>query len=625
MGDSEADYLRETVGEALAKGCLKTALAAPSDPVEYLGTWLLKFVENAKIKEKFAKDKAAEKEAKLHEAAVKARAEEEAAKEAAKKDEAVAGVSKVVGDPYQIWSNVASNIKELTPGCCYIANLSRTEPADGEITDDDLEVEEVEPEEPEEPEELAGEEPAVEGEEPAAEGEGEGEGEEEEAEPEPIVYDYSAVSLDFVVTSKDMEYILEQGLSFTRPVVSEEEEAEEPKPSALAFDILDKEDADEVDIPNVLYEPRVKYFDEFPKVGAFFALPIKTKTGEVKAILCTDTLAPTGNGKPLSEDTKALIRKLVDAAGAALDSTEEYFSGCDAKATAKAIKEEINLALGNKPAGEAGEIDASGEVSAELAAEVEEGAVLPTIAITTAKNHATRQKKICEIISAKLDKAVEDVKRYANAPTQTFGVLKALMILAGYEEDEYSTWRAMRKAFGKDLLDKVSGIDFGSVTVDAYTAARACTKLSSREDLIAETPVSGLGLAAKMLLEETKLAIKAKIVEKIYDLATCPHEDAINFEEFVAGIPGTRDEAGQLTSMRLGGTQFEDMKQLCDTLAEAVAAVEKAAAEQAKAEAEAAAAVAAAEAKAAEEAAAAAEGDAPAEEGEAPAEEAAAE
>ena len=183
----------------------------------------------------------------------------------------------------------------------------------------------------------------------------------------------------------------------------------------------------------------------------------------------------------------------------------------------------------------------------------------------------------------------------------------------------------MRKAFGKDLLDKVSGIDFGSVTVDAYTAARACTKLSSREDLIAETPVSGLGLAAKMLLEETKLAIKAKIVEKIYDLATCPHEDAINFEEFVAGIPGTRDEAGQLTSMRLGGTQFKDMKQLCDTLAEAVAAVEKAAAEQAKAEAEAAAAVAAAEAKAAEEAAAAAEGDAPAEEGEAPAEEAAAE
>ena len=57
MGDSEADYLRDTVGEALAKGCLKTALAGPSDPVEYLGTWLLKFVENAKIKDKFAKDK----------------------------------------------------------------------------------------------------------------------------------------------------------------------------------------------------------------------------------------------------------------------------------------------------------------------------------------------------------------------------------------------------------------------------------------------------------------------------------------------------------------------------------------------------------------------------------------
>lgn len=35
-------YLKETVGEALARGCAAAISAQPNDPVEYLGLWLLK-------------------------------------------------------------------------------------------------------------------------------------------------------------------------------------------------------------------------------------------------------------------------------------------------------------------------------------------------------------------------------------------------------------------------------------------------------------------------------------------------------------------------------------------------------------------------------------------------------
>lgn len=36
----DSGYLKETVGEALARGCAATVTAEPNDPVEYLGRWL---------------------------------------------------------------------------------------------------------------------------------------------------------------------------------------------------------------------------------------------------------------------------------------------------------------------------------------------------------------------------------------------------------------------------------------------------------------------------------------------------------------------------------------------------------------------------------------------------------
>ena len=49
----ESDYVKETVGEALALGLAQVALVRPQDPIEYLGLWLLKHKRNqAEAKEK---------------------------------------------------------------------------------------------------------------------------------------------------------------------------------------------------------------------------------------------------------------------------------------------------------------------------------------------------------------------------------------------------------------------------------------------------------------------------------------------------------------------------------------------------------------------------------------------
>ena len=43
-GGPDTSYLKDTVGEALARGCAAAIQSQPNDPVEFLGLWLLKCV-----------------------------------------------------------------------------------------------------------------------------------------------------------------------------------------------------------------------------------------------------------------------------------------------------------------------------------------------------------------------------------------------------------------------------------------------------------------------------------------------------------------------------------------------------------------------------------------------------
>ena len=47
---ADTDYVKRMVGDTLAKGCAATMAANPTDPVEYLGQWLLQYVLLYKLK-----------------------------------------------------------------------------------------------------------------------------------------------------------------------------------------------------------------------------------------------------------------------------------------------------------------------------------------------------------------------------------------------------------------------------------------------------------------------------------------------------------------------------------------------------------------------------------------------
>ena len=51
-------YLKQHVGDALAQGLSDVACAQPKDPVEHLGKWLLKYIDNQSALKAAEADKA---------------------------------------------------------------------------------------------------------------------------------------------------------------------------------------------------------------------------------------------------------------------------------------------------------------------------------------------------------------------------------------------------------------------------------------------------------------------------------------------------------------------------------------------------------------------------------------
>jgi hypothetical protein len=74
------------------------------------------------------------------------------------------------------------------------------------------------------------------------------------------------------------------------------------KPLPISLQLLEA-GASPVYVPNVAFEPEIKFFRNFPRVGAYFGAPVVAR-GSPLAVVAVDTLAPMGSGLGLPEEDR---------------------------------------------------------------------------------------------------------------------------------------------------------------------------------------------------------------------------------------------------------------------------------------------------------------------------------
>lgn len=191
----------------------------------------------------------------------------------------------------------------------------------------------AEPEEPDwvppEDDETAGIETDDEAAAPPVEGEGDGEAAEdappaedgeapadgeggEPAAPKPQKpMDYSKKYLAYVAATNGQDFVKDMDLRRPAPlpedVDPDDPEAPKPEPMPISYRILD-EIVPLVYVPSVAKEPRVRFFKQFPKIGAYIAAGVQMSSSkEFKAVLAADSLFPEAGGQPLNEEDKDFI------------------------------------------------------------------------------------------------------------------------------------------------------------------------------------------------------------------------------------------------------------------------------------------------------------------------------
>eukprot|EP00240_Pyramimonas_obovata_P004059 CAMPEP_0118945420 /NCGR_PEP_ID=MMETSP1169-20130426/42217_1 /TAXON_ID=36882 /ORGANISM="Pyramimonas obovata, Strain CCMP722" /LENGTH=347 /DNA_ID=CAMNT_0006891133 /DNA_START=171 /DNA_END=1210 /DNA_ORIENTATION=- len=342
----EVEYLKKCIGTPLAEGCAAAAVAAPSDPVEYLGLWLLQYVKNHSIES----DLDEEKKAELEKLAAKLAAEEEAKKQQEEAEKAKwASVEQLENyhfDAYVMFDEAAAAIASNTVASgCYIACLEDPLVPEPDVGD------ESDVEGPAEGEEEADEGEAAEPE------EGDGAGGEGGAGTGPIKYDYRRKILNYVAANKGHEYMLEKSLLRVPKEYGEDEEPEEveegaPPPTVnqgVTFDLVDQ-DLNLLDVPNVMYKDGVHFHNEFPNVGGYLAQAVKMSTNELRMLVCADTLLRgNGCGKPFTPKCKDYVAAVARKVSAALDHVDANRMKIVETGLAKKCIEELELDLNPPP------------------------------------------------------------------------------------------------------------------------------------------------------------------------------------------------------------------------------------------------------------------------------------
>eukprot|EP00197_Chlamydomonas_leiostraca_P002620 CAMPEP_0202858342 /NCGR_PEP_ID=MMETSP1391-20130828/920_1 /ASSEMBLY_ACC=CAM_ASM_000867 /TAXON_ID=1034604 /ORGANISM="Chlamydomonas leiostraca, Strain SAG 11-49" /LENGTH=614 /DNA_ID=CAMNT_0049537255 /DNA_START=81 /DNA_END=1922 /DNA_ORIENTATION=+ len=546
----DTKYLQGLVGEALARGCAAVVAAQPNDPVEYLGQWLVRYVKNAQIVGEHAKQKQAELEAKKaaleaeQAAAAKAKAEEE------ERRAAIKDLAGTVAEPRELLQKAVNLIVKYTSaGAAYAAMVSEPEEPDWQYPED--------PEDPAAAESDDEADPA-----PPAEGEAPPDGEApppEEAAPEateesgepgapkiPKPIDYSKKYLSYAAATAGQEFMSVADLQRPPPPPEDDPEAK-VDPMPFTFRILD-EKRPLVYTPNVAFENNVRFFKNFPKVGAYQACGVQAPgTGEFKAVVAADTLFPEGGGQPMSQEDQDFIWHVSRALSQAYDAVEQQaaatLEGKSAKEAMEALQKAIHdiyfppppepvegeaaaappapaaaapaedaLAEGEAPpAEEAGDDPVSilkGEVKAleeQLKAAEDERAKATGLAEVAAKVLAT----INGAVTTAGEVALPVLRHTRTVPQATFHVLKAVAHVLNKEPDTLKNWKRMFVHFELGFFAEVAAYDAtADRDLDAWKRARVCYKglpaEGAQKALEDEMPESHLGALLLMWLKQAR-------------------------------------------------------------------------------------------------------------------------
>eukprot|EP00899_Mesostigma_viride_P016008 jgi/Mesvir1/24408/Mv11073-RA.3 len=502
MTSMDAKYLHETVGEAVAKGCAAVVVAQPLDPVEYLGHWLKKYVENAQIEKDVAVEKAERLAGEKTAEAAELAASQEVAKELAKRKEALQALRAINTEPWDLWNAaVTACLKNTGAANVYVANLAEDEPKPPKPRKVRREGDEGEEEEEEEAEEEA--EPEPEEEEEEEEGDDE-EGAKKKVRPRK---GFEKMHLDYEAATEGNSWMVGKELR---------------RGTGVTMELVDRA-IPLVEVPNALYREGMHFFKGVPRLGGYLAAAISLAPKQYVGFLCADTLKTSqgGSGRPFTAEDREFIQEVAGiistylartaAEAEALIKSESFQKLLvDVKAEVVAFNPELK-ALGvkvkeekvkkPKEEGEEGEEEEEEEEDEEQPEEEEkeeeeeeeeeekeeekeedeEGedadpdgvkAQLKANEKKLKKLEAARDKwkAILDVHAKRLAavakglysikaNAINNLKQLTRSPKNTFAVIKAVFLLADVEYAKYSTWKLARRLLDESFFQRLTSWD----------------------------------------------------------------------------------------------------------------------------------------------------------------------
>ena len=443
----DAKYLKEKVGDVLARGCAAAAIARPKDSVAFVGEWLLNYVESQETLKRIEVEvqgrNAHQQEAKIaHDEAAR---EADAARRAL--DSAVAGLDQLVEDPMldldMLFKKVLDTVYANTRvSAAYIATVQEPDvpvpeegeepPAEGEAEEEDEWDKPVPSEGDEGAEAAPAEEPQEEGE-PT---EGDEPAEEKALEffydGQKLVYEYSTQEFLLGKNLDRKECINTFSLLPSKP--SEEEEAADDEEEGAVPKVPTQE---EVVIANVMRTAYpVHFWRGFPRVGGFVAVPLKKASGEILAVLCVDRLKTIegGSGLPVLDEDRDFISRICGAFTAVLEK-KDVLRASNTEEKAGDLLAPIELE-------ELEDIEGESELEKNLRKKKAEYDVV--------------HKRFIDLDLS----ALAEIKSYPKCPEATLGIVKATFLLLGDEDVEKKTWGKIRTGIiPAKIVDAVNNFD----------------------------------------------------------------------------------------------------------------------------------------------------------------------